>query len=207
MANGSKVPQRHTHTTEWGGEPHVGVCHDLFYMYVSGGCTHVHTVFCMCLCADRYKCTESQHQVSFLRYHMPCIFIFIFKILLLHLFICLFIGAYRHTSATVSVWSSENNLRGSLFPFRDMGPRMNSGQEQELSHLASPHLVIQYKVSHGLVLTGLAGNPGDSPVSTSLVLTLIQSMCHHTQILVCRSGESNFCLHVCTMNLWNHELR
>lgn len=165
----------------------MGVCHDLFFMHVSGGCTHAHTVLCMCLCADRYKCTEIQHQVSFLRYHMPCIFIFIFKILLLHLFICLFIGAYRHTSATVRVWSSENNLRGSLFPFRDVDPRMNSGQEQELSHLASPHLVIRYKVSHGLVLTGLAGNPGDSPISTSPLLALIQSMCHHTQLFVCRS--------------------
>lgn len=78
---------------------------------------------------------------------MFCIFILIFKILLLHLFICLFIGAYRHTSATVRVWSSENNLRGSLFPFQDVGPRMNS-DHQELSHFASPYLVIQYKVSH-----------------------------------------------------------
>lgn len=165
--------------------------------------TCAHSLLYVFMCGQ-VQCTESQHQVSFLR---PCIFIFIFKILLLHLFICLFIGAYRHTSVTVSVWSSENNLRGSVFPFQDVGPRMNSGQEQELSHLASPHLVIQYKVSHGLVLTGIAGNPGDSPVTTSPVLALIQSMCHHTQILVCRSGESNFCLHVCTMNLWNHELR
>lgn len=113
---------------------------------------------------------------------------------------------YRHTSATVRVWSSENNLRGSLFPFRDVGPRMNSGQEQERSHLASPHLVIRHKVSHGLVLTGLAGNPGDSPVSTSPVLALIQSMCHHTQLLVCRSWESNSCLHACKVSILATEL-